>query len=88
MTPTNGAETMDRPPARHWLLIMEGDLEPCVIGPLDEPEVLVRARQHRASDASLEDGLYAICLDAAGNLYVEAFMSAELEPQDVRSSPP
>ncbi|WP_245561838.1 hypothetical protein [Lamprocystis purpurea] len=82
MTPTNGAETMDRPPARYWLLIMEGDLEPCVIGPLDEPDVLVRARLHRASDCSAGDGLYAISLDAEGNLRVETFAYAELEPQE------
>ncbi|MBV5347872.1 hypothetical protein JZU46_06635 [bacterium] len=61
---------------------MEGDLEPCVIGPLDEPDVLVRARLHRASDCSAGDGLYAISLDAEGNLRVETFAYAELEPQE------
>ena len=82
MTPTNEIETTQRPLTRHWLLIMEGDLEPFVIGPLDEPEVLVRARQHRANDADAQDGLYALSLDAEGNLCVDGFAYAELEPQE------
>jgi hypothetical protein len=82
MTPTNGIETTQRPLSRHWLPIVEGDLEPFVIGPLHEPEVLVRARQHRAKDSDAQDGLSAVSLDAEGELHVETFAYAELEPQE------
>ena len=66
--------------SRRWLLIVEGDVEPCVIGPLDESALLARAREHRANDPSEEDGLYALSLDAEGNLRVDAFSHAALEP--------
>lgn len=72
---------MTRPLPCHWLLIVEGDLEPRVIGPLDQSTVLAKAREHRANDLSMDDGLYALCLDAEGNLSVEAFAEDELEPQ-------
>ena len=29
---------------RHWLLVIEGDVYPILIGPLDEHELLPRAR--------------------------------------------
>ncbi len=79
MTPSNGSETATRAPARHWLLIMEGDLEPFLIGLLDESAVLARAKEHRANDRSLDDGLYALSLDAEGNLSIAAFAHDELE---------
>ena len=53
-------------------------MEPFVIGPLDEPEVLVRARQHRAKDSDAQDGLYAVSLDAEGNLRVEPLRTPNL----------
>ncbi|WP_295452126.1 hypothetical protein [uncultured Thiodictyon sp.] len=81
MTPSNGIETATCPPARHWLLIIEGDCEPFLVGPLDESEVLARAREHRANDPSMDDGLYALSLDVEGNLSVGAFAHEELEPQ-------
>lgn len=81
MTPTR-EEPATRPHTRHWLLIMEGDLEPFVIGPLDPSAVRVRARAHRAEDPSAADGLYALCLDAEGRLHAEAFTHAELEPPE------
>jgi len=71
---------MNQPATRHWLLIIEGDVEPFIVGPLDEPDLLVRAREHRANDPSADDGLYALRLDAAGNLRIDAFASAALEP--------
>lgn len=80
MTPIDG-EPARRPQTRHWLLIMEGDLEPVVIGPLDPSAVLVRARAHRAEDPAADDGLYAMALDAEGHLRVETFAHAELEPE-------
>lgn len=64
---------------RHWLLVIEGDVEPYLIGPLDEHEVLPRAREHRAEDPSAEDGLYYLTLDANGDLAVCAFSGEELE---------
>ena len=67
---------------RRWLLIVEGDVEPHVVGPLDESVLLARAREHRANDPSEEDGLYALSLDAQGDLSVETFPSAVLEPQE------
>lgn len=79
MTPNNGIKTMIRPHPCHWLLIVEGDLEPCVIGPLEQSTVLARAREHRANDPAMDDGLYAVSLDAEGNLSVEAFAQDELE---------
>ncbi len=75
---------MNRPATRHWLLIVEGDVEPFVVGPLEEPELLARAREHRANDPSEDDGLYALSLDAAGDLRIDAFASAALEPQEQR----
>ncbi len=81
MTPTNGIETATRAPARHWLLIVEGDCEPVLIGPLDESAVLARATEHRANDPSLDDGLYALSLDAEGNLSVAAFAHDALAPR-------
>lgn len=66
---------------RHWLLVIEGDVEPYLIGPLDEHEVLPRARGHRAEDPSAEDGLYALTLDAEGHLGISAFSGADLAPK-------
>jgi hypothetical protein len=73
---------MNKPQPRYWLLIVEGDVEPYIVGPLAEPDLLARAREHRANDPSEEDGLYALSLDAAGDLRIDAFSSAALEPQD------
>jgi hypothetical protein len=72
---------MNQPQPRYWLLIVEGDVEPGVIGPLDEPDLFSRAREHRASDPSMQDGLYALSLDAQGHLSIEPFASAVFEPQ-------
>jgi hypothetical protein len=65
--------------ARHWLLVIEGDVFPFLIGPLDEHELLPRAREYRAEDPSAEDGLYTLSLDAEGNLTVDSFSGDELE---------
>ena len=65
--------------ARHWLLVIEGDVFPFLIGPLDEHELLPRAREYRAEDPSAEDGLYTLCLDADGHLTVDSFSGDELE---------
>jgi hypothetical protein len=65
--------------ARHWLLVIEGDVCPFLIGPLDEHELLPRAREYRAEDPSAEDGLYTLSLDAEGNLTVDSFSGDELE---------
>lgn len=72
---------MNRPHPHHWLLVIEGDCEPFLVGPLDESEVLATAREHRAKDSSMDDGLYALSLDVEGNLSVGAFAYDELEPQ-------
>jgi hypothetical protein len=64
---------------RHWLLVIEGDAYPFLIGPLDEHELLPRAREHRAEDPSAEDGLYTLTLDAAGHLSVGGFSGDDLE---------
>jgi hypothetical protein len=72
---------MNKPQPRYWLLIVEGDVEPFVIGPLDAPDLLVRAREHRANDPSEEDGLYVLALDAQGHLSIETFASAAFESQ-------
>jgi hypothetical protein len=64
---------------RHWLLVIEGDLYPFLIGPLDEHALLPRARAHRAEDPSAEDGLYTLTLDAEGNLSVGGFSGEALE---------
>ena len=67
---------------RRWLLIVEGDVEPYAVGPLDASVLLARAREHRANDPSEEDGLYAIALDAEGDLRIDAFAHADLEPEE------
>jgi hypothetical protein len=72
---------------RHWLLIVEGDVEPFLIGPVDEPDVLKNAREHRANDPSAADGLYALTLDAEGDLHIDAFAYAEREPEETPASP-
>jgi hypothetical protein len=64
--------------ARHWLLVIEGDVFPFLIGPLDEHDLLPTAKQHRAEDPSAEDGLYRLSLDADGNLSVGNFGGEEL----------
>jgi len=65
--------------ARHWLLVIEGDVFPFLIGPLDEHELLPRAREYRAEDPSAEDGLYTLSLDTDGNLTVDSFSGEALE---------
>jgi hypothetical protein len=65
--------------SRHWLLVIEGDVFPFLIGPLDEHELLPRAREYRAEDPSAEDGLYTLSLDTDGNLTVDSFSGDELE---------
>ena len=75
-------ETDNEPRIRNWLLVIEGDIEPFLIGPLDVGEMLARARAHRASDRGEEDGLYALAIDAGGNLGIEAFTHGELAPQE------
>ena len=66
------------PTTRHWLLVIEGDVYPILIGPLDEHELLPRAREHRAEDPSAEDGLYYLILDANGDLTVGTFVGGDL----------
>jgi hypothetical protein len=73
---------MNPPATRHWLLIVEGDVEPFLIGPVHESDLLLKAREHRANALSAEDGLYAISLDAEGDLRIDAFAHAELEPEE------
>jgi hypothetical protein len=68
---------------RHWLLVIEGDVYPMLIGPLDEHELLPRAREHRAEDPSAEDGLYTLTLDAEGNLSIGGFSGEELEDTEL-----
>lgn len=63
---------------RHWLLVVEGDVYPMLIGLLDEHDLLPRAREHRAEDRSAENGLYTLTLDAEGNLSIEGFSGDEL----------
>ena len=43
-------ETLTGPRTRNWQLVIEGDVEPFLIGPLDVVELLARAGEHRASD--------------------------------------
>ena len=64
---------------RHWLLVIEGDVYPFLIGPLDEHALLPTAREHRAEDPSAEDGLYTLTLDTDGNLNVGGFSGEALE---------
>jgi|PlaIllAssembly_1097288.scaffolds.fasta_scaffold120881_2 hypothetical protein len=77
-----GTETLNEPRTRNWLLVIEGDIEPLLIGPLDVDELFASAREHRASDPSEEDGLHVLSMDAEGNLCVEAFTHGELAPQE------
>ena len=77
-----GTETLNEPRTRNWLPVIEGDIEPLLIGPLDVDELFVSAREHRASDPSEEDGLHVLSMDAEGNLCVEAFTHGELAPQE------
>ena len=65
--------------SRHWLLVIEEDVFPFLIGPLDEHELLPRAREYRAEDPSAEDGLYTLSLDAEGHLSVGGFSGEALE---------
>jgi len=65
--------------ARHWLLVIEGDVFPFLIGPVEEHELLPRAREYRAEDPSAEDGLYTLSLDTDGNITVDSFSGEALE---------
>ena len=64
---------------KHWLLVIEGDVSPYLVGPMDEDALLPSAREHRAEDPSAEDGLYTLTLDTDGNLTVGGFSGDELE---------
>jgi len=64
---------------KHWLLVIEGDVSPYLVGPMDEDALLPSAREHRADDPSAEDGLYTLTLDTDGNLTVGGFSGDELE---------
>jgi hypothetical protein len=64
---------------KNWLLVIEGDLTPYLVGPMDEDALLHSAREHRAGDPSAEDGLYYLTLDANGELTVGGFSGEELE---------
>jgi hypothetical protein len=64
---------------KNWLLVIEGDVSPYLVGPMDEDALLPLARKHRAEDPSAEDGLYTLTLDADGNLTVGGFSGDELE---------
>jgi hypothetical protein len=63
---------------KHWLLVIEGDVTPYLVGPMDEDALLPSAREHRAEDPSAEDGLYHVTLDANGELTVGTFGGDEL----------
>jgi hypothetical protein len=64
--------------AKNWLLVIEGDVSPYLIGPMDEADLLPAAREHRAEDPSAEDGLYHLTLDANGELTIGSFGGEEL----------
>lgn len=62
------------PTEQHYLLIVEGDVEPRLSGPFENGDACVdAARQHRHSDTSLRDGLYCLTVDATGKPEVTAF---------------
>lgn len=68
---------------KHYLLTIYGDVEPALTGPLEtHEEVLARAKEHRAEDPEMEDGLFILGMDADGVLHVDAFGGDELEDEE------
>lgn len=67
----------------HYLLIIEGDVEPNLEGPFThEEDVLTLARSHRENDEDLDDGLYKLSVNENGIPFVESFGGGELESGD------
>jgi len=64
----------------HWLLIIHGDVEPELKGPYFMADEIIRqAKNHRASDPGMKDGLYSVSLNPTTlALSVEAFAGSDL----------
>lgn len=69
----------------HYLLVMEGDVEPTLHGPFaDETEVLAEARKQRKEDPAMENGLFR--LSVLHNVpTIEAFAGIDLEYDEEES---
>ena len=65
---------------KHFLLIIHGDVEPELLGPMSQTQRDSAARRQRCSDADLSDGLYPLDIDEQGNPTVGAFANADLMP--------
>ena len=65
---------------KHYLLIIEGDVEPDLRGPyLNEDRRDVEAFTHRHSDPSFNDGLFRVDLMPDGELTVGSYSGGEME---------
>ena len=65
---------------KHYLLIVCGQVEPNLTGPMDtEEKVLNMAREHWAVDKGHEDGMFSLYIDEDGKLHAEAFLNTDFE---------
>ena len=68
---------------KHWLVILEEDIEPTIMGPYKGDRGLLQAaRRHRKSDAERRDGLFGLEISSSGSPEIYAFSGLEIEPGD------
>lgn len=65
---------------KHWLLIIENDVEPKIWGPYDRDTIRLKAARQFRARRGPEHGLFR--LDAETKPNVDAFMAAEMKLPD------
>jgi hypothetical protein len=73
------------PIVSYHLLVIEGDVDPGLIGPLESAEaVFAEAKAHRAGDPEGNDGIYHLVIsDGVPNVF--SFCGGDLDPDELQS---
>lgn len=65
-----------------WLLVMFGDIEPCLRGPFKSDRTRnAAARSHRRGDPEKRDGLFGLDISGSGSPEIFAFTGGEVSPE-------
>lgn len=77
----------EKHPTGHYLLVLEGDVEPSLVGPFNtDDSVLQEARCRRMNDVEMENGLYRLTVHD-GIPLVGTFAGMEIDVEEEAVSP-
>lgn len=71
---------------QHYLIVVEGDVEPFIKGPFESFDLVqMKAQEHRDGDPDLEDGLYPLAVYPKGRPTISSFSGGDLEDLEADS---